>query len=74
MSKGDFVTVKSEIGGKLESDTVTVTSNGGKVEADWDRKTNYLVVRLLNRAGDPVEEYQYAASAVRSIRKKVKDE
>jgi hypothetical protein len=73
MAKGDWVKVKSEIGGQLIEDTVAVTQNGGKIEVDWDKRTNLLVVRLLNRVGDPTVVNSYAVGAFRSMSEKRSD-
>lgn len=74
MSKGDYIKVKSEIGGKLETAEVTVKQNGGKVESEWDLKKNLLHVRLLNRAGNPTIAHSFAIMAVRHVEESVSDE
>lgn len=73
MAKGDWVHVKSEIGGALIEDAVTVTQNGGKIEVEWDKKQPLLYVKLLNRAGDPTVQHTFATTAVRSITEKRSD-
>ncbi len=73
MSKGDWVKVKTEIGGSLVEDQVTVEQNGGKIDVEWDHRKSLLVVRLLNRAGDPTVVHSYATMAVRSVSEKRAD-
>ncbi len=75
MSKGDYVKVRSEIGGKLELTEVKVTQNGGKIEVDWGDavKKALVYVRLLNRAGNPTVQHTFAVSAVRHIEELISD-
>lgn len=73
MAKGDWVSVKTEIGGQLVEDRVSVTQNGGKIDVEWERKSSLLLVRLLNRAGDPTVVHSFAVSAVRSVTEKRSD-
>lgn len=74
MAKGDYVKIKSEIGGQLQEDEVQVTGAGGSVETDWDVKKNLLVVRVLGRTGKTRRSISYATSAVRSIEEVRRDE
>jgi hypothetical protein len=74
MAKGDWVKVKTEIGGQLVEDKVEVTQNGGKIDVEWDSgRQKLLVVRLLNRVGEPTVMHSYATSAVRSVTEKRAD-
>lgn len=74
MAKGDWVKIKTEIGGQLVQDEVTVSQNGGKIEVEWDSgRQKLLVVRLLNRMGDPTVVHSYVMIAVRSVTEKRSD-
>jgi hypothetical protein len=74
MAKGDWVRIKTEIGGALVQDEVKVEQNGGKIEVEWENgRMKLLVVRLLNRVGDPTVVHSYAPSAVRSVTEKRSD-
>ena len=67
MARGDFVKIKSEIGGSLQSDLVMVEQAGGKIEVDWDKKAPLVHVNLLGRTGKVKRAYTFAVSAVRSL-------
>lgn len=67
MARGDYVRIKSEIGGVLEKDQVTVDQAGGKIEVEWDKKQPLVHVRLLGRTGKIKRTFSYAVSAVRSL-------
>jgi hypothetical protein len=72
MAKGDVVTVKSEIGGKLETAEIKVTGAGGSVETEW--KKDQLIVKVLGRTGKTRRSVTYALSAVRSVEEVRRDE
>ena len=72
MAKGDWVKVKSEIGGKLEEDQLMVTGAGGNVETDW--KKDQLIVKILGRTGKTRRSVTYALSAVRSVEEVRRDD
>jgi hypothetical protein len=72
MAKGDNVTVKSEIGGKLEKDDLKVTGAGGQIEVEW--KKDQLIVQILGRTGKIRSKYTYALSAVRSVQEVRRDD
>jgi len=72
MARGDYVTVKSEIGGKLDETHISVTGAGGAVETDW--KKDMLVVKVLGRTGKTRSQYTFTLSAVRSVQEVRRDE
>lgn len=72
MAKGDYVIVKSEIGGKLERDELTVTGAGGEVETDW--KKDQLIVKVLGRTGKTRKSVTFALAAVRSVEEVRRDD
>jgi hypothetical protein len=72
MSKGDYVIVKTEIGGKLETDEIRVNGAGGEVETSWTNQR--LVVKVLGRTGKTRSQYTYTLSAVRSVQEVRRDE
>ena len=72
MAKGDYVKVKSEIGGQLQEDELVVTGAGGTVEVDT--KKDQLVVKILGRTGKTRKSVTYALSAVRSYEEVRRDE
>lgn len=72
MSKGDKVVVKSEIGGKLQEDTITVIGAGGTLETVW--KKDQVVVKLLGRTGKTRQSITYALAAVRSVEEVRRDD
>ena len=72
MAKGDNVLVKSDIGGKLESDHLIVTGAGGTVETEW--KKDLLIVKILGRTGKTRRSVTYAMSAVRSVEEVRRDD
>jgi hypothetical protein len=74
VAKGDFVKVKSEIGGVLQTDELKVTGAGGSVEAEWDRKNQLLVVKVLGRTGKTRQAVSFALSAVRSVQEVRRDD
>jgi hypothetical protein len=74
MAKGDYVKVKSEIGGQLVVDELKVVGAGGSVETDWDRKNQLLAVSILGRTGKTRKLVSYALSAVRSVEEVRRDE
>ena len=65
MAKNDWIRVKSEIGGGLQSDHLVVEGAGGSIETDW--KKDQLIVRILGRTGKTRRSVTYALSAVRSV-------
>lgn len=67
MARHDYVKIKSEIGGKLIEDQVTVDQAGGKVEVEWDKKQPLVYVKLLGRTGKTKRTFTFAVSAVRSL-------
>lgn len=69
MAKGDWVKVKSEIGGKLEVDDLQVSGAGGNIEVDWAdaTKKGLVYVRLLGRTGKAKRAVTFALSAIRSV-------
>jgi len=67
VAKGDYVKIKSEIGGKLEIDEVVVKGSGGTIEVEWDKKMPLVVVQLKGRTGKIKQSFTYAVSAVRSL-------
>jgi hypothetical protein len=74
MAKGDYVIVKSEIGGKLETARVDVTQNGGSIEVKQERDGK-VIVTLLNRNKRPTGvQHTFMAQAVRSIEEKLSSE
>jgi hypothetical protein len=71
MAKNDYVTVKSEIGGKLESTTVKVTQNGGDLEVKHERDGK-VIITLLNRNKRPTGlTHTFFPGSVRSIEEKL---
>lgn len=72
MAKGDYVTVKSEIGGKLNEDEIKVTGAGGQIEVEM--KKDWLNVKVLGRTGKTRTQFMYALSAVRSFQEVRRDE
>lgn len=72
MAKGDYVKVKSEIGGKLETDDLVVTGAGGTVEVAWAKER--LEVKVLGRTGKTRKSVTFALSAVRSVEEVRRDE
>ncbi len=67
MARGDYVRVKSEIGGQLVMDEVVVATAGGNVEVEFDKKNPLVHVRVLGRTGKTRQAIAYALSAIRSI-------
>lgn len=68
MAKGDYVVIKSEIGGKLDESTVKVASNGGRLEVKTERDGK-TTVTVLNRNDKPTgERHTFFAGAIRSIK------
>jgi hypothetical protein len=74
MAKGDYVKVKSEIGGALHTDEVKVTGAGGTIETDWNTKLGLLIVTVFGRTAKVRVRHSYATSAVRSVEERRRDE
>lgn len=74
MAKHDSVTVKSEIGGKLDSTEIKVKSAGGRLEVKTERDGK-VVVTVLNRNSKPTgEQYTFFAGTIRSIEEHLSEE
>lgn len=67
MAKGDYVKVRTEIGGKLETDEIRVTGAGGNVEVEFPKNSPFLEVSITGRTGKVKQAFRYALSAVRSV-------
>lgn len=71
MAKGDYVTIKSEIGGKLESATIAVKQNGGDIEVKHERDGK-VIVTMLNRNGRPTGlQHTFYPGSVRSVEERL---
>lgn len=74
MAKGDYVIVKSEIGGLLVTEEVKVTGAGGSVEVEWDKKAPLVTIRVLGRTGKTRRALTFATSAIRSLEEVRRDD
>lgn len=74
MAKGDYVIVKSEIGGKIETDKIQVTGAGGSVEVEWDKKAPLVYIRVLGRTGKTRRALTFAVGAIRSLEEVRRDD
>ncbi|HEX5016484.1 MAG TPA: hypothetical protein VFX15_02730 [Actinomycetes bacterium] len=75
MAKGDYVKIRSEIGGQLTEDRVDVVQDGGQIEVDWSERAKGMIhVKLMGRTGKLKQRFTYALIAVRSIESKVEED
>lgn len=74
MAKGDYVLVKSEIGGKLQEDVIKATSAGATVEVEWQAKNNLVVVTVFGRTGKARKTISLDRSVLRSLEEVRRDE
>jgi len=67
MAKGDFVLVKSEIGGKIQEDKIEAKTAGASVKVEWKNRENLVEVTVFGRTFKPLRSISLDRSVLRSL-------
>jgi hypothetical protein len=74
MSKGDYVAIRLEVGGKLVDEKIEVKRQGGTVDVEWVDKKGLVVVTVAGRTGKAAEKFSINTAALRSLQEVRRDD